>query len=376
MHFNCTNCKRNCIFKRRPGNDEIFGAKCDRCRRSFCRDCARFSSTEIDTLVLTQRSLMFYCPDCQLKTDTEVLQEIKKLHDTANKLTAKIENIEGSTKDSENRMLEKILESMSKLSTEMSDLRESNKELVRLCNPPISLEAFTGKSTGPKPNSEEDSVNHAHITNSKSPAKLLPNPYLSDIQFSTQSTIEAGKILLYSTTTTTSPVDLDNTIHPECVAIEGNSEQIAKTNIIKNNAVTPPSDEESGNWEIQKRHRHRGHRGNPSNNRPKPLRGTDESTGLLKTASKPEFLFLSGLAPEVNSNDVMNFLKSKGLEKRSQCEKIQTKKDKYQASFRLTIPSGEHKKFMDANLWPEGVLINHFINIQRHQVVKNLRSQH
>ena len=61
----CVKCSKQCIFKRRPKEDEVFGVPCDYCNEAWCKECARISATEIDTLTLTQRLLMFYCTNCK-----------------------------------------------------------------------------------------------------------------------------------------------------------------------------------------------------------------------------------------------------------------------------------------------------------------------
>lgn len=103
-----------------------------------------------------------------------------------------------------------------------------------------------------------------------------------------------------------------------------------------------------------------------SSGRPAPLRGSNDNEGTLKTAQKMAFLFLSGLAPEVTQVEVLDYLKCNGVGDGCRCEKMQTKKDKHKASFRLTVPQSTLNQYLCSTLWPKDVIINHFMNIQRH----------
>lgn len=102
----------------------------------------------------------------------------------------------------------------------------------------------------------------------------------------------------------------------------------------------------------------------PNSNRPAPIMGVNEDTATLKAAVKMAFLFLSGLAPEVSESLILKYLQDNNLETDCRCEKIKTKRDKYRASFRLTVPYNERHKYLCPMLWPKGVIINHFMNLQ------------
>ncbi|CAH2014219.1 unnamed protein product, partial [Acanthoscelides obtectus] len=109
--------------------------------------------------------------------------------------------------------------------------------------------------------------------------------------------------------------------------------------------------------------------------RPEPLRGSNVNICSLRPASRVSSLFLSGLAPEVTSESVKNFLKENNFNEYT-CEKMKTKKGKYCSSFRLTVPHDDIDKYLCPDLWPRGILINHFRNLQRQNMVKeNLNSR-
>lgn len=99
-------------------------------------------------------------------------------------------------------------------------------------------------------------------------------------------------------------------------------------------------------------------------NRPDPIKGISNTSSKLKTAQKMEFLFLSGIAPDVTKDDVMSYLEDNNLQDGCSCEKMKTKKQ-YYSSFRLAVPYGQTGHYLKSNLWPEGAIINHFRNLQR-----------
>lgn len=63
----CAVCQTGCIFKRRPNSKEgeLFGCKCDGCKRFMCKDCGNLSTTETDALLLQNKSLLFFCMECK-----------------------------------------------------------------------------------------------------------------------------------------------------------------------------------------------------------------------------------------------------------------------------------------------------------------------
>lgn len=95
------------------------------------------------------------------------------------------------------------------------------------------------------------------------------------------------------------------------------------------------------------------------------MRGTcEQQTGLTVTERIP-FLFVSGLGPDVISDNVLSYLANKSMLKGNHCEQIKTKKDNYHSSYKLAVPHSNREKYLNAELWPKGVAINHFLSIQR-----------
>lgn len=76
-------------------------------------------------------------------------------------------------------------------------------------------------------------------------------------------------------------------------------------------------------------------------------------------------IFVSGFAPTVKSEEIINFLKNKNLDKECSCDKMKTLKDKHRSSFKLVVPYDKREEYLSADLWPKGITVNHFRNLQR-----------
>ena len=81
MQLQCSKCKTQCVFKRRPKDGELFGAVCDECHAEICKICAGFGSSDCDSLIATSRKLLFRCSEYRSTT-----QELKKENENLNKI--------------------------------------------------------------------------------------------------------------------------------------------------------------------------------------------------------------------------------------------------------------------------------------------------
>ncbi|KAG5884248.1 hypothetical protein JTB14_011737 [Gonioctena quinquepunctata] len=61
-----------------------------------------------------------------------------------------------------------------------------------------------------------------------------------------------------------------------------------------------------------------------------------------------------------------NWILENGLEGCA-CYKMNTGKDKFESSFKISAPANRKKEVMSSDLWPSGITINHFLNLQRRQ---------
>lgn len=138
---------------------------------------------------------------------------------------------------------------------------------------------------------------------------------------------------------------------------------------------SPNVDENQQDDWVEVRSKHKNKKSIFKTNRPEPLKGQNENATSLKTATRVVFLFLSGMAPEVTCEDVMDFLKENNLLAGCRCEKMKTKKQKYRSSFRLAVPQTDVDKYLTPSLWPTGSVINHFRNIQSQNTVTAARQK-
>lgn len=121
--------------------------------------------------------------------------------------------------------------------------------------------------------------------------------------------------------------------------------------------------ESKEDWKTVEIKRGRSYGRNNTESRPEPIKGTNE-VSELRVAKKYSWLFLSGFDKETTSTEIQEFVKRKGAQECS-CEQLKTRKDNLYASFKLGIPEKDKMMIMDASLWPKGIRINHFLNLNR-----------
>lgn len=64
MSGSCSKCKTAVIYKEPKKTGEVFGYPCDHCKNVVCQTCCEISATEIRTILLSKRSMPFYCKQC------------------------------------------------------------------------------------------------------------------------------------------------------------------------------------------------------------------------------------------------------------------------------------------------------------------------
>lgn len=103
--------------------------------------------------------------------------------------------------------------------------------------------------------------------------------------------------------------------------------------------------------------------------RPEPVRGSNEAECILKVAQRMGTIFVSGFDPDTEHQTILDYLKSQNLNDKCICEKMKTVKQKKYSSFKLTVPMEKKNVYMDASLWPKDLIVNHFQNLQRQNVM-------
>lgn len=102
--------------------------------------------------------------------------------------------------------------------------------------------------------------------------------------------------------------------------------------------------------------------------RPDPIKGSrtwdEQGNNPLKAAEYHSWFFVTGLKPDTTQDDIRKYLDSQSITG-STIEKVVTRKDRIKSSFKVSVPRSQKQKVMKADFWPQGVSINHFLNLQR-----------
>lgn len=107
--------------------------------------------------------------------------------------------------------------------------------------------------------------------------------------------------------------------------------------------------------------------GRSRNKRPEPTKGVKVCVPQLAVAKpKLAWIFLSGFHPDTAPEKISEYLKGNGINE-CECYKMKTRKDKIKSSFKLSVPMNRRREAMSPDLWPTGIIINHFLNLQRRQ---------
>lgn len=105
-------------------------------------------------------------------------------------------------------------------------------------------------------------------------------------------------------------------------------------------------------------------------NRPKPIQGVNKSSSILEVAKQFYWVFLTGLSKNTESGAILEYLESQHRSTKDIiCEKMKTKSTQI-SSFKLRVPKQQADNILDPELWPEGIKVNHFRNLQRPQSMK------
>lgn len=110
--------------------------------------------------------------------------------------------------------------------------------------------------------------------------------------------------------------------------------------------------------------------------RPEPIKGTGEIPDNFgfSIAEKKACLFISGYGPNAPEEVLTRYLKDK-LNVTCISEKMKTKYDHLQTSFKITVPKDRIEEIMSPDLWPKGITVNHFLPLRRHPMKRNDQRQ-
>lgn len=131
----------------------------------------------------------------------------------------------------------------------------------------------------------------------------------------------------------------------------------------KQKAQEKPEEVKETDWQVVQR--------KSKARRPEPTKGVRENVTQLSVAAprSQAWFFLSGFGPNTSPENILQYLMENGLQN-CLCFKMKTKKDKWRSSFKLAAPANKKKEIMSPDLWPSGIIANHFLNLQRRLTVR------
>ena len=148
--LSCVVCDKECVLKRRPIAKELFGAPCDICKQTFCKNCAELTTTEADVMALCRRTLLFYCKKCKCSqkyidraTENEELQVVvDDLRSTIGELQTEImekNNHINRLKRSSVSFCEEVTRTEQEYTREIEILTQKNNDLREQLNKNLEL---------------------------------------------------------------------------------------------------------------------------------------------------------------------------------------------------------------------------------------------
>lgn len=343
----CVQCKRT--------EAESTLVSCDNCGSKYCQDCSSLTATEIRAIAVKTRVIRFFCQNCSSSLSSPTASSCATQDGFAGVNSTAI-------RESIADLLGPLCDRISTLETEIKILKTANTELIELItNKP---QVIRDKKSRAQDNAENCKIvcsgcadkvlkETIHVENNNSHSSSTGQ--LIDVNAEKPAQLKAGtsESLTASEKSTRKrdnfvPVKSRRKNYPrECVEtaqvpLDDNVRlQIAKNSKLDGSIENGGGDvRDDGDLDSQGEYvsgwrtvAHR--RSRPSkHNRPEPMRGSNSEDCSLRTAPSMAFLFVSGLAPDVASENLVQYLKNKGLEGFT-CDKMKTRKEKYRSSLSL-----------------------------------------
>lgn len=314
---------------------------CDQCRVKECQSCSRLSTTEYRAVVMKSRVILYHCSACrptltsasgmtgrEIKATlsaelTPIMDKIGELDIMLNSASFKDSllhqlrrDFSAITNSLEQRIVSELQQKISAVSDEVSTLKQSNIDLVRLLtNRPSPVGTIeSSRATQEKPQSG---------SNRGGPGKRVPPP---TTKVSTPKP-GVGACAAYSTVGSSMPCDPQS----HSLSTAGNSASLSV---------------------------------NTSNNtRPPVIVGSRKMQGSRLTAAiiqKKTSIFVSRLDKHVSTDDLTGYLQTTfGAAETFTVEEQKVRSGDYR-SFRVEVRLELLDRLLCANNWPENILIKKF----------------
>lgn len=265
---------------------------CDNCKEPLCKACSELTATEIQCMNLLRRKLMFYCGNCQVNSSIVSSQSPRM----ANFDPAQLEALECKITSAMDLKFLSTENSITSLSTLITDLKDSNCELIQLLQ--NSNQKLNPTPSGSKSKSQEAAPNNEHRSELKQQKKLAPT--LSN---------EGNKPL----DNACRRVDLEGTMSKRKPG-----KPIAKRSL---------------------------------------LVGTGANTGL-SAAIRRKYFHINNVDPGTSKDAVSKFIKDKLLITDASCDAL-TSNDIF-CSFKVGIRESDADKFLNPAAWAKNISIRDF----------------
>lgn len=129
MSGKCYKCSIAVIFKEPVKKSvDVFGYPCDHCKKVVCQTCSELSPTELRAVLLSKRTMAFFCPDCS--------SSVKKLLHLVDRVSS-MENDIGSLKDDIAKIPE-INNKLTDLSSKLETFENKLNNITQNTNPDIT----------------------------------------------------------------------------------------------------------------------------------------------------------------------------------------------------------------------------------------------
>lgn len=309
-------------------DDVKWKLNCDFCSSSHCFACSHLTLTEARCTQLVSRTLMFACDGCKLGLQNPNTPTME-FGDLLARMKSEFESLLAVKM---NELTQNFNSEMLDLKTKISNLTESNIDLVRLQASLSSSRNSTyhrKTALSPPKNIEVPTVSAHHEQVERKNAAGVRSKIQSQIKSSDASLNVAGC------------GDDHHQLFTKVKADKSSRKQKGafQKPINASESMTKPKKHKDG------------------------VVGTGKARSDVRMVHKKSFIFVSRFAPGTSEDSVKNIVSDHCPE--VVCESVQSKHPLLYSSFKITVDSYNDQKAMDPDIWPEGTFINRFFRRAR-----------
>lgn len=312
-------------------------AICDSCLNTYCKNCSELTLREFNIAALEARKLKFICQSCnvlspQVKSQSDIFPEtldlVKSQSDIFSETLDISENLNNQNEhhislDVFQRELSKLTEIILSTKQEVSDLKDSNIDLIKLITSEEYLKLCANQHL------KQDSLKNTNYFPRTAQIRNEINGFMEYINLSSK------------TTNTISNFNSGNHLKDQN---DKNSNQFF------DNICRSQSDKNSTSKKLSgPKHWEEGR---------KYIKGSwgSKETNLIK--SSKFWIFTSGYDTSTTTKEITDYL-NQFQKTEIICEKINTR-NKNTSSFKIGVPYQYKDNFMSSDIWPVGIYVNKY----------------